>query len=89
MPEPHFENVLPEPLLGIFRRLKGRLERRRNMEELVELAEAITGYAQMSRSREAWVKQPPQYIIVGIRELAFRFSENSANHQGCALSVEP
>jgi|HubBroStandDraft_1064217.scaffolds.fasta_scaffold1469851_1 hypothetical protein len=44
MPEPHFENVLPEPLLGIFRRLKGRLERRRNMEELVELAQAITGY---------------------------------------------
>ncbi len=66
---------LREPLLGIFRHLKRHLERRRNIEQLLELAEAITDYAQMTQSQEGWREQPPQYVIVGIQELAFRFRE--------------
>lgn len=71
----HIVSGLRAPLQAIFRRLKRPLERRRNIEELVALAEAITDYAQMTQSLEGWREQPPQYIIVGIQELAFRFRE--------------
>ena len=52
-----------------------RLERQLNIEELCELAQAIRDYGQMIQSQENWSATPPQYIIVEIPELAFRFRE--------------
>ncbi len=67
--------MLREQVRQVLRRLRRvlRMERRLNIEELCELAEAISHYAQMIQSREKWSAQPPLYVILEISELADRF----------------
>ena len=62
-------------LLGLFKRAL-RMERRLNISELAPLADAISDYGRMIQAREKWNGLPPQFVIVEVAELAYRFREN-------------
>ena len=56
--------------------------------ELLQLAEAITDYAQMIQNHEVWSGPPPPYTLVEIPELARRFRETQRTIKGALLLLK-
>lgn len=61
-------------LVGLFKRAL-RMDRRLNIGEFTLLADAISDYGRMIQAHEQWTGRPPQYVIVEVTELAYRFRE--------------
>ena len=56
--------------------------------ELLQLAEAITDYAQIIQNHEVWSGPTPPYILVEISEMACRFRETPRAIKGALLLLK-